>query len=125
VVDTIKEITGSNSPAGLIRTRAPVRVRTTTLDRSRLWAMETPQAFARDLIVRAYARVESHRWRITDDVQAVEHLGAWVSLLENQHPNPKADGSGRSGLPGIPFEPPCINTHLTPDPDALPNRPWL
>ena len=51
--------------------------------------METPQVFARDLIVRAYAQVHRRRWRITDDVQAVERLGARVSLLENQHPNPK------------------------------------
>ena len=45
--------------------------------------------FARDLIVRAYAQVQRRRWRITDDVQAVERAGARVSLLENQHPNPK------------------------------------
>jgi 2-C-methyl-D-erythritol 4-phosphate cytidylyltransferase len=89
VVDTIKQITGSHSAVGSIRTRAPVRVRTATLDRARLWAMETPQVFARDLIVRAYAEVARHRWRITDDVQAVERLGARVSLLENQDPNPK------------------------------------
>ena len=89
VVDTIKQITGSHLPAGPIRARALVRARTTTLDRARLWAMETPQVFARDLIVRAYAQVKRRRWRITDDVQAVERLGARVSLLENQHPNPK------------------------------------
>jgi 2-C-methyl-D-erythritol 4-phosphate cytidylyltransferase len=60
-----------------------------TLDRSRLWAMETPQVFARDLIVRAYARVQSRNLRITDDAQAVEQLGHPVALLENPHPNPK------------------------------------
>ena len=60
-----------------------------TLDRSRLWAMETPQVFARDLIVRAYDRVQSRHLRITDDAQAVEQLGHPVALLENPHPNPK------------------------------------
>jgi len=60
-----------------------------TLDRARLWAMETPQVFARDLIVRAYARVALNKLRITDDAQAVEHLGHPVALLENAHPNPK------------------------------------
>jgi 2-C-methyl-D-erythritol 4-phosphate cytidylyltransferase len=89
VVDTIKQIAGSHLPAGPIRARALVRARTTTLDRARLWAMETPQVFARDLIVRAYAEVQRRRWRITDDVQAVERLGGRVSLLENPHPNPK------------------------------------
>jgi len=89
VTDTIKQVAISHSPGKPIRTRAPVRVRTATMDRARLWAMETPQVFARDLIVRAYAQVHRRRWRITDDVQAVERLGARVSLLENQHPNPK------------------------------------
>src|SRR5664279_3782762 len=60
-----------------------------TLDRSRLWAMETPQVFARDLIVRAYARVAARRQHITDDAAAVEKLGHSIALLENPHPNPK------------------------------------
>ena len=60
-----------------------------TLERSRLWAMETPQVFSRELIVRAYARVAEKKLRITDDAQAVEQLGHPVALLENTHPNPK------------------------------------
>ena len=65
------------------------RARLRTLDRSRLWAMETPQVFARDLFVRAYARVQARGLRITDDAAAVEQLGHPVALLENPHPNPK------------------------------------
>ncbi len=60
-----------------------------TLDRTRLWAMETPQVFARTLIVRAYARVQSRGLHITDDAQAVEQLDHPIALLENPHPNPK------------------------------------
>ena len=60
-----------------------------TLDRSTLWAMETPQVFARDLITRAYARVLSRGLAITDDAAAVDLLGHPVALLENPHPNPK------------------------------------
>ena len=74
-IDTIKEH------------RDDARLR--TLDRARLWAMETPQVFARDLIVRAYDRVRTRRLRVTDDAQAVEQLGHHVALLENPHPNPK------------------------------------
>jgi len=61
--------------------------RLTTLDRSRLWAMETPQVFRRDLIEAAYARARSRR--VTDDAAAVELLRHPVALLENPHPNPK------------------------------------
>lgn len=75
VTDTIKEH------------RDDARLR--TLDRSRLWAMETPQVFARDLIVKAYARVAARGLSITDDAQAVEQLSHPIALLENPHPNPK------------------------------------
>ncbi len=75
VIDTIKEH------------RDDARLR--TLDRSRLWAMETPQVFSRELIARAYARVQSREVHITDDAQAVELLGHPIALLENSHPNPK------------------------------------
>jgi 2-C-methyl-D-erythritol 4-phosphate cytidylyltransferase len=60
-----------------------------TLDRSRLWAMETPQVFDRDLIVRAYAKVDARRAQVTDDAAAVEKLGHPIALLENPHPNLK------------------------------------
>lgn len=75
VADTIKEH------------RDDARLR--TLDRSRLWAMETPQVFARDLIVRAYDRVQARDRHVTDDAQAVEQLGRPIALLENPLPNPK------------------------------------
>lgn len=60
-----------------------------TLDRDRLWAMETPQVFARELVVEAYAKVAKKELRITDDAAAVELLKHPVALLENAHPNPK------------------------------------
>ena len=60
-----------------------------TLDRSRLWATETPQVFSKDLIVRAYERVASRGVRVTDDAAAVEGLRHPIALLENTYPNPK------------------------------------
>jgi len=60
-----------------------------TIDRSRLWAMETPQVFARDLIDAAYAAVAKRSETVTDDAAAVELLGQPVALLENPHPNLK------------------------------------
>lgn len=73
VTDTIKEHRGE----GRLR----------TLDRARLWAMETPQVFSRDLICRAYARLGKRK--VTDDAAAVELLHHPIALLENSHPNPK------------------------------------
>lgn len=75
VTDTVKEHRGE----GRLR----------TLDRQRLWAMETPQVFSRKLIDRAYAAVAERKLAITDDAAAVELLKHPVALLENPHPNPK------------------------------------
>lgn len=83
VTDTIKEHSVTTSRGG------EERVRLRTFDRSRLWAMETPQVFSRELITRAYARVQAKNAQITDDAQAVELLGEPVALLENPYPNPK------------------------------------
>jgi 2-C-methyl-D-erythritol 4-phosphate cytidylyltransferase len=60
-----------------------------SLDRDKLWAMETPQVFARDLIVTAYEKVAKKKLRITDDAAAVELLKHPVAILENPHANPK------------------------------------
>jgi 2-C-methyl-D-erythritol 4-phosphate cytidylyltransferase len=60
-----------------------------SLDRDKLWAMETPQVFSRDLIVAAYERVAKKKLRITDDAAAVELLKHPVAILENPHANPK------------------------------------
>lgn len=60
-----------------------------SLDRDKLWAMETPQVFSRDLIAAAYERVAKRKLRITDDAAAVELLKHPVALLENPWPNPK------------------------------------
>ena len=75
VIDTIKEHRGEG--------------RLTTLNRKRLWAMETPQVFSRKLICRAYARVVERKLTITDDASAVELLRHPIALLENPHANPK------------------------------------
>ena len=60
-----------------------------TLNRDRLWAMETPQVFSRELIVHAYAKAQRKGRRLTDDAAAMELLKHPVALLENPYPNPK------------------------------------
>lgn len=85
VTDTIKERRGPSRPP--TPAQAPARLR--NVDRSRLWAMETPQVFDRELIARAYAKAAARGIRVTDDAAAVELLGLPVALLENGHPNPK------------------------------------
>lgn len=49
-----------------------------TLDRSGLWQAQTPQAFRREVIEKAYAKLKSP---VTDDAAAVEKLGLPVEIV--------------------------------------------
>lgn len=57
---------------------------TASVDRSGLWAMQTPQIFTKALITQAYNVIISTREFVTDEVSAVQRLGKKVALLENE-----------------------------------------
>jgi 2-C-methyl-D-erythritol 4-phosphate cytidylyltransferase len=59
------------------------------LDRSRLWAMETPQAFNFKNILKAYQDVVKKKLTITDDTAAAASIGLKTTIVPNQSPNPK------------------------------------
>jgi 2-C-methyl-D-erythritol 4-phosphate cytidylyltransferase len=60
-----------------------------TLDRSRLWAVQTPQTFRTDIIRRALAEVRKRNLLVTDDTAACELIGQPVRLVLSSEPNPK------------------------------------
>ncbi|MEM6822938.1 MAG: 2-C-methyl-D-erythritol 4-phosphate cytidylyltransferase, partial [Verrucomicrobiota bacterium] len=60
-----------------------------TLDRSKIWQVETPQVFKRELALEAYRNVIENDRAITDDASAVEALGHVVSLVESTDLNLK------------------------------------
>lgn len=76
VTDTIKE-----SDGGAMVARH--------LDRARLWAVQTPQAFRLDIIRRALRTVRERGLLVTDDTAACELIGQPVKLVESLAPNPK------------------------------------
>ena len=82
VTDTIKQV----PPRAGAKLR---RLKLKDLNRETLWAMETPQAFARELIVKAYEKVRAKKARVTDDIAAAALLGHPATLVENPCPNPK------------------------------------
>ena len=51
--------------------------------------METPQVFAKELLVRAYEAVIRDGALVTDEVSAMQHIGVPVFVVENTAPNPK------------------------------------
>ena len=77
VTDTVKE-----SADGKLVVR--------TLDRNRLWAVQTPQTFRVEIIRRALAEVRQRQLLVTDDTAACELIGQPVRLVESATPNPKA-----------------------------------
>lgn len=60
-----------------------------TLDRSRLWAVQTPQAFRVEIIRRALSTVRERGLLFTDDTAACELIGQAVELVPGTEPNPK------------------------------------
>ena len=59
------------------------------LDRSRLWAVQTPQTFRVGVIRRALSAIREKGMLVTDDTAACEFIGQPVRLVEGTKPNPK------------------------------------
>jgi 2-C-methyl-D-erythritol 4-phosphate cytidylyltransferase len=60
-----------------------------TLDRSGLWAIQTPQVFRRDVLERALAQPHEIVAAATDDASLVETMGGTVRLVESPRENLK------------------------------------
>jgi 2-C-methyl-D-erythritol 4-phosphate cytidylyltransferase len=60
-----------------------------TLDRSQLWAVQTPQTFRVEIIRRALSEVRQRGLLVTDDTAACELIGQPVRLVLSAQPNPK------------------------------------
>lgn len=58
-----------------------------SVERSGLWAMQTPQVFSCDLILQAYAAIIARNDMVTDEVSAVQKLGTRVALYRNEEWN--------------------------------------
>ncbi len=65
-----------------------------TLDRSRLWSVQTPQSFRVEVIRRALAEVRHRGLIFTDDTAACELIGQPVRLVSSVAPNPKVTVPG-------------------------------
>jgi 2-C-methyl-D-erythritol 4-phosphate cytidylyltransferase len=59
------------------------------LERSRLWAVQTPQTFRVEIIRRALSLVREKEMKVTDDTAACGLIGQAVRLVSCEDPNPK------------------------------------
>lgn len=60
-----------------------------TLDRSKLWSVQTPQGFRYDLLLQAHRLAKRKHFRATDDASLVELLGVPIRVVEGSHRNMK------------------------------------
>jgi 2-C-methyl-D-erythritol 4-phosphate cytidylyltransferase len=60
------------------------------VDRTRLWAVQTPQTFRVEIIRRALSEAFARGLVLTDDTAACELIGQPVRLVASASPNPKA-----------------------------------
>jgi 2-C-methyl-D-erythritol 4-phosphate cytidylyltransferase len=81
VTDTIKESTDG-------------RIISRTVDRSKLWSVQTPQTFRVEVIRRALAEARRRGLVVTDDTAACELIGQPVQLVTGFEPNPKVTKPG-------------------------------
>jgi 2-C-methyl-D-erythritol 4-phosphate cytidylyltransferase len=72
-----------------VKEAGPDRLVTGTLDRSRLWAIQTPQAFRRAALERALAVGDDVLAQATDDAWLVERTGGTVCVVESTPANLK------------------------------------
>ena len=76
VTDTLKET-------------ADGKIISRTVDRSKLWAVQTPQTFRVEVIRNAIAAARKNGLVLTDDTAACELIGQPVRLVKSASPNPK------------------------------------
>jgi 2-C-methyl-D-erythritol 4-phosphate cytidylyltransferase len=85
VIDTIKRIPVADQLQS---------VALEDLERQRLWAMETPQAFHFSSILKAYQKIRTEALSVTDDTAAAQAIGLNTTLVHNTFPNPKLTTPG-------------------------------
>ncbi|WP_026583298.1 2-C-methyl-D-erythritol 4-phosphate cytidylyltransferase [Bacillus sp. J33] len=62
---------------------------TETLERSCLWAVQTPQAFRISALLEAHRKAEEEQFLGTDDASLVERIGKEVMIVEGSYDNIK------------------------------------
>ncbi len=85
VKDTIKEVSGD----GIV---------ISTLQRSRLMAVQTPQAFPFLTLKKAYDKAAAEGFFATDDAALVEHMGETVKIVQGSYENIKITTAGDLAL---------------------------
>ncbi|MBY0121892.1 2-C-methyl-D-erythritol 4-phosphate cytidylyltransferase [Bacillus sp. S/N-304-OC-R1] len=69
--------------------KAAGKIVTETVERTSLWAVQTPQAFRFSILMQAYQKAEQDDFLGTDDASLVERIGHNVVIVEGSYDNIK------------------------------------
>ena len=95
IAETIKSAKRTGSGVAATKVTDTVKyvergqVITSTLDRDKVWTVQTPQTFKFDLLNRALDAAEKSGDKFTDEASAVEKIGESVHLIPTPFPNIK------------------------------------
>jgi len=74
--------------------RYTIRTAETTLDRSKLYEVQTPQGFRTDILKKAYEKAAADGFSATDDAGVTEHYGIMTHIVEGDYANIKITTPG-------------------------------
>lgn len=74
-------------PKATIKSSRPDNTVSKTFDRNKLWEVQTPQVFKKEIILAAFKKYS--RCPVTDDASLVERLGKKVKIVEGAYGNIK------------------------------------
>ncbi|MBQ9911881.1 MAG: 2-C-methyl-D-erythritol 2,4-cyclodiphosphate synthase [Firmicutes bacterium] len=91
VIERVRDalLSGSDAVIPCVRPKDTIRTADRTLDRSSLYAVQTPQGFKLDVLRRCYEIVKEDGVDVTDDASAVEYCGYKVDIVEGDYANLK------------------------------------
>lgn len=93
ITEVIKQAKKYNAAILGVRPKATIKLSDTfnmvskTLDRDKLWEIQTPQVFRKKLLLKAYSKYAKENF--TDDAGLIEKLGAKVKLVLGSYANMK------------------------------------
>jgi len=93
ITEVIKQAKKHNAAILGVRPKATIKVSDTfdmvrqTLDRDKLWEIQTPQVFRKKLLLKAYSKYAKENF--TDDAGLIEKLGLKVKIVLSSYANMK------------------------------------
>ena len=91
VIERVKDalLSGADAVVPCVRPKDTIRTKEKTLDRSKLFAVQTPQGFKLSVIKKCYERVIADDVEVTDDASVAEYCKIKVDIVEGDYANYK------------------------------------